>query len=127
VHCPQCRGNDLERRLHLGTIGLPAEELRRRDDAAERLANVTVACRKRVRAAIDERLRRLIAHEMARELRRDEARCCRRACDEIQNFFSLLLSAAGWELVSENRLLTGVMNRRVEEELARLAIERPSC
>ena len=72
VHGAKRAGHDLERRLHLGAIRRTAEELGQRDDAAQRLANVAVGLAERARAAIDQRFRRIVAHEMASQLGHDE-------------------------------------------------------
>ena len=66
--------DELERRLHLGAVGLGGEELRRRDDGAHDFADVAVGVAEAARGAIDERLRRLVGDEAPRELRRDEPR-----------------------------------------------------
>ena len=79
-----------------------------------------------LRAAIDERLRRLVAHEVARELRRDEARRRRSTRDDVEHFLAFLDAAAGRELLPEDRLLARVVDRRIEDELAGLPVERPS-
>src|SRR6185295_602071 len=77
-------------------------------------------------ASIDKRFRWIVAHEMARELRRDEARRRRCTRNHIQNLFAFLHTPASREFLPKNRLLAGVVYRWIEEKLARLPIEGPS-
>ena len=63
-------------------------------------------------AAVDERLRRVVGHEMARQLRRDEVRGRRRAGQEVEHLLAFFLAVPGRELVAEDRLLARIVNVR---------------
>src|SRR4029079_6650019 len=80
----------------------------------------------RLSATIDERLGRLVAHEVPGELGCDEPRRGRMARDDVEHALTFVLPVAGRELLAENYLLAGVVDVRVEEELTVLTLERPS-
>src|SRR6185503_7264510 len=80
----------------------------------------------RLRAPIDERLGRFVADEMPGELRRDETRRGWVPRDDIEHALTFVLTVTGREFLPENHLLAGVVNVRVEDELAALPLERPS-
>src|SRR4029079_2457613 len=126
VHGAQRAGDELEGRFHLRAIGGAAEELRTRDDAMNGFSNVSIGLRERLRAPVDQRFGRFVTHEVARELHRDEARRGRMTGDDVEHALAFVLSVAGREFLAENHLLAGVVDIRVEEELAGLPLERPS-
>ena len=121
LHGAQRAGHDLERRLHLRAIRGAAEELGTRHDASDRLPDVAVGLREHRRAPVDERLRRLVADEMPRELGRDERRRRRRVRDDVEHVLAVFLSAAGREAVSKHRLFARVVRFGPENESAALA------
>ena len=64
--------DELERRLDLGAARLGGEELGRGEDRAHDLAQIALGPREGRRGACDQRRRRLVGHESAGELGRDE-------------------------------------------------------
>jgi hypothetical protein len=89
----QRRRDELERALHLGAVRRAAEELRARDDRAHGLADVAVGPTERRRGALDERGRRIVAHESDRQLARDEPRRRGMPRHDVQHLLAVLDAA----------------------------------
>src|SRR5207249_2849814 len=87
---------------------------------------VAVSAAERVRATIHERGRRIVADEAARQLGRDEMCGLRGLADDVEHRFAVFDAASGCERMSENGLLAGVVDCRIEHKLSGRAIERPS-
>src|SRR6185437_2130750 len=109
---------ELERRLDLCPIGVAREELGRREDGAQRFADVPIGASEGGRGALDERRRRRVADEAACELGGDEAGGGRAAGEDVQYLFAVLDAASGIQRASEKAFFPGVVQGRPEDEAA---------
>ena len=81
------------------------EEFGRGQDRPHHLAQIAVGVAEPRRGAIDERRRRRVADEAARQLGRDEARRRRMLREDVEHLLAVRLAAARLDHVAEHDLL----------------------
>ena len=86
-------GDEFERRLHFGAIRFLGPELRRINHRFQNGANIAARFLVSAGHAIDERLRRIIRNEMAREFRGDKFRGVRIVREHFERFFAVFFAA----------------------------------
>ena len=111
------RDHELQRRLHLGAVGLRRPELGRAEQRAQHLADVAVALQEALRHAVHQRLRRIVGDEADGQLARDELRGVGIAGQQVQHLLAFLL-AARLDGVPEHALGAGLVHALVELEVA---------
>src|SRR5690349_23354480 len=99
----------LERTLHFCAITFRRIELVREEDRLQRLANVTVALRKRGRDAIDQCRRRIVRNKVAHQLGRDELRRRRMMRENVEHLQTVVETATGGNLLTEHNFLAVVV------------------
>ena len=97
-------GHHLQRRLDLGAVGVRRPELGRRDDRRQDRADVAVGSPERRGGALDQGRGRIVAHEAAGELGRDEARGRLVPHQDVDHALAILLAAARRDHLPEHAL-----------------------
>src|SRR5258705_5520336 len=103
--------------LDLGTISLRRIELRRREDCAQRLANVAIALGELSGYAIDETGRWIVRNKMAHELRGNELRRCRTMRKDIEHHQAIFESAPPRNFGAQNYFFPHVVGARIKKKL----------
>ena len=114
--CPKRAHHELEGCLDLGAIGRRCKELGRGDDCSHDLAQIALGPGESFRRAIDEVIRRGIAHEALGELERDVASSRRMRRDDVQDFFAVFNATAGRKIVPEHFLRAAIVHGRDKAE-----------
>src|SRR6185437_8331373 len=111
---------ELERRLDLCLVRFAREELARREDGAQRLADVAVRMHERYGRTVHERRWRGITHEAAYELRGNEVRRRGAMRQDVEHLLAVLDAAARPEGVAQEHLHAGIVHGGTKDEGAAL-------
>src|SRR5262249_1997675 len=82
------------------------------------LAQIAIGCPEPRGGAIDERRRRRVADETARELGGNQTRRRWLPCEDVEHLLAVGLAAARFDHVAEHDFLAGIVEARIEPEAA---------